>query len=244
MKNSFLSFLVAAICFLLPARFVAASADPDSDPEPPKLLQEARTLIDSKKPQAAMEKCEKVVALFEARYKNSKEKVYCARTQEENLAYLVTAASDMGKGEFEKGKKNAIVLSSTWANAYYMKGWALEELQRLPQARAVIEQANKLSPYNSQYLSELAYLHVLDKDWAKAEELYKSAEEHAALSPDDVKQVELGRARRGLGYVFVELGRLDDAEKKYLECLKDDPKDDKAAAELEYVRNLKAKTKS
>jgi len=150
----------------------------------------------------------------------------------------------MGEGKFDKGKNKAIVLSSTWANAYYMKGWALEELRKLSEARAAIKQASELSPFNSQYLSELAYLYVLEKGWAKAEELYKSAEEHASLSPDDVKKVELGRARRGLGYVFVELGRLDEAEKKYLQCLKDDPKDQKAAAELEYVRNLKPKNKS
>jgi Flp pilus assembly protein TadD len=56
--------------------------------------------------------------------------------------------------------------------------------------------------------------------------------------------VELGRARRGLGYVLVELGKLDEAEKKYQQCLVDDPKDRKAAAELEYVRGLKAKAKS
>jgi tetratricopeptide (TPR) repeat protein len=73
---------------------------------------------------------------------------------------------------------------------------------------------------------------------------YQSAEEHASLTPDDAKQAELGRARGGLSYVLVELGKLDEAEKKYQQCLRDDPNDKKAAAGLEYVRNLKAKTKS
>ena len=35
---------------------------------------------------------------------------------------------------------------------------------------------------------------------------------------------------------FVELGKLDEAEKKYQQCLAADPKDTKAAQELEYVR--------
>jgi len=222
----------------------AAAADPDKDPRPPKLLEEARTLIDSNKPRAAIEKCEKVIALFEAHYRKSKEKVYCARTSPENLGYLVMAAADMNEGKFEHGKERAIVLSSTRSSAYYMKGWALEELKRLEEARAAIKQAIGLSPFNSHYLSELAYLYALEKDWDKALEVYRSAEEHASLSPDDVKQLELGRARRGLGYVFVELGKLDEAEKKYQQCLADDPNDTKAAAELEYIRNLKAKTKS
>jgi hypothetical protein len=42
-----------------------------------------------------------------------------------------------------------------------------------------------------------------------------------------------------VGYVLVELRRLDEAEKKYEQCLKENPKDKKAAAELEYVRRLK-----
>jgi Flp pilus assembly protein TadD len=240
--------LIAALIFLWeflaspPAK--AAATDPDKDVQLQKFLEEARALIDAKKAQVAIEKCDKVIAAFAAHYAKSEHKVYCARTSSENLSYLMKAAAAMNKGEFEKGKKDAIVLSSTWASAYYMKGWALEELNKLREARAAIKEAIELSPCNSQYGTELGYLYTLEKDWAKAEETYRAAEEHASLSPDDAKQIELARARRGTGYVLVELGRLDEAEEKYLQCLKDDPNDKKAAAELEYVRNLKAKTKS
>lgn len=243
MTSGFRSLLGFCLLLVLFDNSRAAGADPDKDPALPKMLEEARVLIDHKKTQAAVEKCDKVIALFKAYYAKSPHKIYCARTSAENLGYLVGAAADMGKGQFEPGKKDAIVLSSTWSSACYMKGWALEELKRLGEARAAIEQAIGLSPFNSHYLSELAYLYVLEKDWDKALEIYRSAEEHAALSPDDVKQKELGRARRGLGYVLVELGKLDEAERKYQQCLADDPNDTKAAAELEYVRNLKAKTK-
>src|SRR6266436_3781956 len=106
----------------------AATADPDKDPQNSKLLEEARTLIDAKKPKAGIEKCEQVIKLFESHYANSKHKIYCARTQEENLGYLVKAAADMSKGTFERGKQDAIALSSTWSSAYYMKGYALQEL--------------------------------------------------------------------------------------------------------------------
>ena len=50
----------------------AAEADPDKDPRLPKMLEDARVLIDHKKPQAAVEKCDKVIALFEARYRKGK----------------------------------------------------------------------------------------------------------------------------------------------------------------------------
>lgn len=219
----------------------AAAADPDKDPQLPKLLDEARTLIDSKKPQAAIEKCDKVIALFRTRYDKSTEKVYCAGTSAENLGYLLKAAAAMNDGTFEKGKKNAIVLSPTWSSAYFMKGFALEEMGKLAEAKSALRQALELSPWNSHYLSELAYLFAIQKDWAKAKENYQAAEEQASLSPDNTKAEDLARARRGLGYVFVELGQLDAAAKKYEECLAADKNDTKAAAELQYVRKLKAK---
>jgi tetratricopeptide (TPR) repeat protein len=213
----------------------AAAADPDKDPQPPKLLQEARTLIDGRKPQAAIERCEKVIALFKTHYANTKEKIYCARSSAESLGYLLKAAAE---------KHNAIALSSTWADAYFMKGYALQELGRMAEAKSAVQRAVELSPWSSHYLSELGNIYALEKNWAKAKEAFETAEDQAPLAPDDVKVEELGRARRGIAYVLVELGKLDEAEKKYQQCLKENPNDTKAAAELEYVRGLKAKSKS
>jgi tetratricopeptide (TPR) repeat protein len=84
---------------------------------------------------------------------------------------------------------------------------------------------------------------VLEKNWTKAKEAFEKAEDQAPTSPDESKAEVLGRARRGLGYVFVELGQLDEAEKKYRQCLAADPRDTKAAKELEYVRGLRTKAK-
>jgi tetratricopeptide (TPR) repeat protein len=222
----------------------AASVDPDKDPQPPKLLEEARTLIDGKKPQAAIEKCEKVIALFKTHYDGSKHKIYCARTSAESLGYLLKAAAAMDKGAFEAGKHDAIVLSASWASAYFLKAYALQDLGRGAEAKSTIKLAVELSPWSCLYLCELSSIYKLEKDWSRAKEAFETAEDQASLSPDDVKAAELGQARRGLGYVLVELGQLDEAEKKYQQCLKENPNDTKAAAELEYVRGLKTKTKS
>jgi Flp pilus assembly protein TadD len=217
---------------------------PDSDPSLPNQLAEARTLIDHKKPQAAIEKCDKVIAAFKAHYANSKHKIYCARTSAENLGYLLKAAADMNKGEFQSGKKEAIVLSSTWAHAYFVKGYALQDLGRIADAKTALLAAVDLSPWSCLYLCELGSIYKLEKDWKRARETFETAEGQAGLSPDSTKAAELAQARRGLGYVLVELGKLDDAERKYQQCLADDPNDKKAAAELEYVRDLKRKNKS
>jgi tetratricopeptide (TPR) repeat protein len=97
----------------------------------------------------------------------------------------------------------------------------------------------ELSPHNPHYLCELGEIYQLEKNWPKAIETFKQAEDENPLAPDDTRAVELARARRGIGYVLVELGKLDEAEKKYEQCLKTDPKDTQAARELEYVRQLK-----
>jgi tetratricopeptide (TPR) repeat protein len=80
-------------------------------------------------------------------------------------------------------------------------------------------------------------------NWPKAKQQFESAEDKANLSPEDAQAIELGRARRGIGYVFVELGKFDEAEKKYQQCLEADPNDKKSKQELEYVRGLRAKGK-
>ena len=240
--------LAGGVLFFLlcasPDQRAASPTDPDKDPATLKLLQEARTLIDAKKPQPAIEKCEKVIASFKAHYGDSKSKIYCAQSSAENLGYLVMAAAAMNKGEFEAGKKNAIVLSSSWASAYFIKAYALQDLGRLADAKSTLQLALELSPWNSRYLSELGSIYVLEKNWPKAKEVFEKAEEQVPLAPDDSKAEVLARARRGLGYVFVELGQLEAAEKKYQQCLAEDPKDTKAAEELAYVRGLRAKAKS
>jgi tetratricopeptide (TPR) repeat protein len=220
----------------------AAPDDPDKDPALPKLVEDAQALIKNRQPKEAIAKCDKVIALFTSHYAKSKQRIYCARSSPETLGYLLQAAANSDKGK--PGKKNAIVLSSTWASAYFLKGYALQELNRITDAKSALMEALELSPWSSLYLSELGSIYKLEKNWKEAQKTFDAAEEHAALSPDDLKATELGLARRGQGYVLVELGHLAEAEKKYLQCLKDDPNDKKAAAELEYVRNLKAKTKS
>jgi tetratricopeptide (TPR) repeat protein len=238
----FVRILFLLLCATQSQR-AASPPKPDKDPELSNLLQEARALIDAKKPQPAIEKCEKVIAAFKAHYANSKSKIYCAQTSAENLGRLLMAAAAMDKGEF-KDKRDAIVLSSTWSSAYFIKAFALQDLHRIPEAKTVLLLALELSPWNSRYLSELGSIYVLEKNWAKAKEVFEKAEDQAPTSSDDSKAEVLARARRGLGYVFVELGQLNEAEKKYQQCLAADPKDTKAAQELEYVRGLRAKTKS
>jgi tetratricopeptide (TPR) repeat protein len=223
---------VLALIVATTVGLAVAGGDPDKDPQMMKLLQDARHNIDSKNPASAIAKCDQVINAYKAHYAGSKQKIFCARSPEESLGLLLKAAVD---------KNNAIVLSFTWSDAYFMKAYALQELQRLDEAKATLQQALKLSPFDAQYLAELGEINALEKNWQKAEQLYREAEENAPLSPPEARAGELAVARRGLGYVLVELGKLDEAEKKYQQCITTNPNDTKAKAELQYVREQKAK---
>ena len=224
----------------LAATSFGAELDPEKDPQMLQLLKEARTLIDSKKPGAAIEKCDRVIAAFKAAYGSRKEKIYCARSSAESLGYLTKGAVAIDKA----AKTGTIALSSTWADANFMKGYALQDLGRMAEAKASINQALRLSPSSPQYLCEMGEIYQLEKNWPKAMEAFKEAENNNSLSPDESRAQELGQARRGRAYVLVELGKLEEAERTYEQCLKADPHDERAARELEYVRQLRNKQKS
>jgi tetratricopeptide (TPR) repeat protein len=226
------TFLIVATIAAANVGLAASGTDPDKDPQMEKRLWDARHLIDAKNPAAAIPKCDAIISAYKAYYGSRKEKIYCGRSGTETLGALLKAAAD---------RKNAIALSPTWADAYYLKAYALQDEHRLSDAKATLQLALKLSPFNSQYLAELGEIYALEKNWSKAMKAFDEAEDNAKLGPQDTQRDELARARRGQGYVLVELGKLDQAEKKYQQCVAANPNDAKAKAELGYVREQKAK---
>ncbi|MEO6968201.1 MAG: tetratricopeptide repeat protein [Rhodanobacteraceae bacterium] len=90
----------------------------------------------------------------------------------------------------------------------------------------------------------MAYTYEQRHDLAKALELYQQAEAATNFSPDDIKNIELGRALRGEGFALTDMHKLDEAEAKYQEALKIDPNDQKSKNELEYIREVREKSGS
>ncbi len=232
-----LLFGILLLSAIPPKSFCAdLPADPNKNPQMQTLTNAAHHLIQEKKFSAAIEKCDAVISAFKSYYGNQKVKVYSGRTSVEHLANLLTAA--------KANNQRAISISPVWPEAYFLKGYALQDLGRIPEAKEAIKLAAEMSPFNAHYRSELGEIYLREKDWPKAQKAFEIAEDDAQLAPDNSKFKELGVARRGLAYVFVELGELQKAEDKYLECLKADPNDKRAAQELKYVRGLQAKAKS
>lgn len=198
-----------------------------------QLMTEGVQLAQSRKPAEAISYFDKIIAGYEDAHKGEEAKLYCARWQVESLMYLIEAAN---------AKTTAKVVSPNWAYAHYLKAYSLLELGRISEAKTSLEQAIALSPRNSQFLSEMGNIYQRERNWPKALEVFQAAETAAReFSPHDLKNAELARAMRGLGYVYVEQGKLDEAERMYRQCLDLDSKDSKALNELQYIQGLRAK---
>lgn len=201
----------------------------------PEALASAWRLIKAAKPgEAITTQLDPMIAGFDARYADPAVAVFCARTGSEAIIY--------GVGSIMTGTKKAIVLNPSWSEALYAKGYALVDLGHIDEALATLEKAVAKSPNNAKYLSEIGNIYQTAKDWPKALAQYEAALSATELaSPDHSKASDRGRAQRGKAFVFVELGRIDEAVKLYEECLKIDPDDRMAKSEMDYIAGLKAK---
>jgi tetratricopeptide (TPR) repeat protein len=208
------------------------------DAKAAQLLEQGVGLMRAKKPADAIPYFDQVAALYDARAKGKNAQYYSSRKPSETLFYAVQAAAS------EKNKSSAVVLSGNWGYAYYLKGYCLLDLGRPGDAKAPLLRAVALAPQNAQFLGELGHVYQLEKNWPLALETFQRAEKAAKeFSPEQARNAELGRAWRGMGYVLVELGRLDEAEAMYRRCLQLNAQDAMAQRELAYVLSQKAKAK-
>jgi Flp pilus assembly protein TadD len=214
-----------------------ASPDPTSKDYPQLvLLSKAIDEMNAGRRQEAIAIADQVIAHYRAAYADERRDIYSAREAAEALAYMAKSVD---------AQRDAVVVSHAWGDAYALKGFSLVELGRVKEARAAIDAALALSPLNSQYLSELGYLHLLESRPADALEVYKRATEGAeSVAPRGYEKRQLGVALRGQGYSLIELGRLDEAEAVLRKCLELDADDAKARNELRYIESLRRKQAS
>jgi tetratricopeptide (TPR) repeat protein len=174
-----------------------------------------------------------VIHTYETAYAHSKKQVYCAQTMTEALLYSGIASTN---------HKDSVVLSKpTWAMAYFLRGYAYGSMGDPVHAEASLKQALALSPFNSQFLSELGNVYENEKNWSSALDTFQSADGAAEFAPPEQKISLRCHALRGQGYVLVELHKLDEAAQKYNACLSIKPGDQRSIDELGYVRGLQAK---
>jgi tetratricopeptide (TPR) repeat protein len=247
MKNT--TFLVVALVFSISS--IALGSDNDAKWQ--KMVRDGESLLHEKKAQEAIDKyLDPVIEQFNSLNSTNSAQVYCARNSNESLAYMIQVAALQDKGDgkdvpelwgnrFAVKKDGAVVLSQFWAEAFYLKSYALLELGNIDLAKVTLKKAVGLSPLNSMYLAQLGHICQLEKNWDMALETYEASEEAVTFSHPDMQDAHRARAWRGLGYVYVELGKLKEAKEKYKQCLELNPNDQRAKAEIKYIEGLKAK---
>jgi Flp pilus assembly protein TadD len=208
----------------------------ENDARQTQILTAGAQLLKERRPAEAIENYfDKVIASYEALYTAGDKATYCARTETESLLYLMQSAAD---------KKSSVVIGPAWCDAYFLRAYGLIELGRNVQARAALEKAIAMSPKNAHYLSELASIYQREKNWKESLARYETASQLAReFSPPESKNIELGEALRGRGYALVELGRLEEAEATYKQCLEVNFADKAAKAELGYVQSRRQRQK-
>jgi tetratricopeptide (TPR) repeat protein len=208
---------------------VAGTAPRENDARQTQTLKAGVQLLKEHHPAEAIQNYfDKVIASYEAMYPADVKFTYCARSAPESLSYLAQAAKD---------NKASVVIGPAWCDAYFLRAYGLIDLGRNAEARQSLEKAIGMSPHNAHYVSELASLYRLEKNWKEALAKSETAAQLARdFSPPESRVIELGEALRGKGYVLVELGRFDEAEATYKQCLEINPADKAALGELGYVR--------
>jgi tetratricopeptide (TPR) repeat protein len=136
-----------------------------------------------------------------------------------------------------KSRGNAIVTDRNWADAYFLKGFALIDANRPDEAITWFDKALTLSPNNAHMLAERAEWYKARHEWDRAYQEFDAARGATDFSEDDVFKAEKGRALRGMAFVRVEQNRLDEAEKLIRQALDVDPTDQKALSELQYIQS-------
>lgn len=197
------------------------------------LLEQARKLVDAKKPAEALPYLDRVLAIFVKQYSDVNTIYLSARDQTESALYQMEAAAS-------KSGRQVKVISGGWSYAYFRKSYVLTELHRSFEAKAFLDRAIALSPWNATYLSERGHLYQMERNWPEAMKSFARAAEGARMtSPVESRQSDLARAWRGMAFVYIEQNRLADAEVLYRKCLDANPNDPMAQRELKYIASLR-----
>jgi Flp pilus assembly protein TadD len=209
----------------------------EEDARASQQLADGVRLMQSKRSAEAIQIFDKVAASYASRFKDKNVTYFGARSPTESLLYVVQAAN--------ANKGRAQVVSANWGYAYYLKGYALLDLGQISEAKSQLQRAVALIAAEfavpvgaGPYLSGRNELEIGAGDIST-----RRKRRNGVLT---AQRAECG-ARQGLtgmGFVYVELNRLDDAEAMYRKCLELDRNDAAAMRELGFVQGVKAKMKA
>jgi tetratricopeptide (TPR) repeat protein len=216
-----------------PATSSVPTPNPDASTE--QLLVRVIELTAAKEPAKVLPLADEPIGYYEKTCCKAGERVYSARWPVESLLYVMQTATAIPDAP-------AKAYSEWWGMAYFLKGFALVDLQRLGQAKIAFDAATALAPGNSKYISERGNLEALQHNWPASLESFRLALEAVDMSPPELKTGEMTRALRGMAYAQIELKNLDEAEGLHQRVLQLDPTNVISLKELRYIRSQRARS--
>lgn len=209
-----------------------ASKIPEAQQAEDQAVIRAAILITQRQFDDALVLLEPMIAAHEAQAAREKRRIFSARSFPEMMDYMLGSANS---------RQSSVVMSYNWGMALYLKGFALIELRRGEEAKLWLDRAVALSPSNAKFLGELGEWYKARGRLDEATAAFKRAEIAAEFSPDALKLPEKARAMRGIAWVAVEQGRLDEADTIYRQCLAMNAEDQMAKNELAYIAQQRLK---
>ena len=197
------------------------------------LFDKAAEELNAGQPAKALETVAPAVTEYERAYAGEKRRIYCGISPTQTVAALARAAND---------KMSAVAVGEGYCTALYLRAFALVDVGQVSEAELGFLRLVELAPFNARYVYELANIRRMTKRYDLALEGYRTAAGLAGLAPSGREKAERGAAWRQIGWILVEQGKWDEAEAIYRDCLKLDPDDKKATAELGYIAENRPKT--
>jgi tetratricopeptide (TPR) repeat protein len=124
---------------------------------------------------------------------------------------------------------------NAYPRAYYYLGFLCVKTRRPRQAIEYLDRGHQLEPTNPKFKFEKAQALVQASECEQALALYETVTD---IGPH-ISAWDLAVARRGRGFVLIELGRLQQAEAAFLSSLEIEPDNPVALNELQYIAHLR-----
>ena len=176
---------------------------------------------------AALTLLDAAIALYEKTFAEEKRRIYAAHNPTETLYYLTTAAHH---------NEDAVVVEGLWADLWYLRAYTQMELGNLQAGKKDLDATLALAPAHAMAHNERGNYYTMEKEWDKAEADFQAAIDLNFSDDAAEKQATTARAKRGLGYILIERGQWDAAQALYEGILADNPNDEKAQQELQYIQ--------
>lgn len=202
------------------------------------IISEAYHLITRRQPAKAIELLEGYVAKMpegHRAFEDKEDEIVVGCWSLEEFLTVVTDYQAKWRAGVGGAQKRITWRRSFFSQALYLLAIAYIESWDLTNAERVLRMGIDVDPVQPRFWCELGIVKMHQQDAEASAECYQKAVDVTPLT--DPKTLAV--ARRGLGFAYIEQGRLDEALAEYEASLKLDPGNATALHEVEYIRRLK-----